>query len=95
MVWARHAVRIRQMRAKFWVRNMMKPLVQLVQNEKIEGACEYIQCKKIQIQGTLPYCVKCCLYKPHTMLGNSYSSAVASKRIGRSIRHDRYRLWYM
>lgn len=43
MVWARHAARIRQMCAKVWVRNMMKPLVQLVQTVKIEGNCEYIQ----------------------------------------------------
>lgn len=28
MVWARHAACMRQIRAKVWVRNIMKPLVQ-------------------------------------------------------------------
>jgi hypothetical protein len=28
MVWARHAARIRQICAKVWVRNIMKPFVQ-------------------------------------------------------------------
>ena len=46
MVWARHVARVRQMCAKVRVRNMIKPLVLLVQTVKIEGSCEYIQCEK-------------------------------------------------